>query len=154
MTGFVTRTKPMPPGTLAVGTYSTQATKQVARARAKLRNRGLYKFAAELDGLAAPVSPARPLQRPVPGEVVRFARELLCMLPGDAPAPMLIADPQGDLTFQWSGANERALSIQVSPDGMLVYRGRLGTRRRVSGAEPIANDLPAIIRQALMQVRA
>jgi hypothetical protein len=37
---------------------------------------------------------------------------------------------------------------------MLVYAGRLGPRRRISGAEPLGDELPGAIRQAILQVTA
>lgn len=161
MTGFVGRKAlPIGAGTLAVGGYSLRITRQLAHARSKIGNRGLYKFAAELDDISGPpvdqgtTSPFRPPVKQVPGEVVHFARDFLRLLPNNAPAPALVTDSDGALSFEWTGFNERVLSISVSPDGMLVYRGRLGSRRRISGAEPLAVDLPPIIRHALLEVRA
>ncbi len=162
MTGFAPRkVLPIGTGTLAVGSYSLRITRQLARARSKIGNRGLYRIAAELDDIAVPrveisAEGLRPrsMSRQVPGEVVHFARDLMRLLPNSAPAPALVTDSDGALSFEWTGFNERVLSISVSPDGMLVYRGRLGSRRRISGAEPLAVDLPPIIRHALLEVRA
>lgn len=91
-------------------------------------------------------------ERPVPEQVLRYASEFLTALPSTVPEPMICRDDDGMLAFEWVGADQRMLRVRLSPDGMLLYTGRLGARRRVSGAEPIGDVLPPLIRHAILQV--
>jgi hypothetical protein len=144
-------------GTVAHGAHSVRLSRQLAGARTKLTNRALFKFDAELGDIASrpdALDLASILMRPVPAPVVHFARELLRQLPPSAPDPKLVRDNEGSLSFQWFGSNERSLTIRVNPDGMLIYSGRLGMRRRISGAEPLTDDLPQVIRQAIKEISA
>jgi len=91
-------------------------------------------------------------ERPVPEQVLRHASDFLRALPSTVPEPMICRDDDGMLVFEWVGADARTLRVRLSPDGMLLYSGRLGARRRVSGAEPIGDVLPPLIRHAILQV--
>jgi hypothetical protein len=91
-------------------------------------------------------------ERPVPEQVLRYASAFLSALPGTVPEPLICRDDDGLLAFEWVGADGRMLRVRLSPDGMLLYAGRLGERRRVSGAEPIGDVLPPLIRHAILQV--
>lgn len=91
-------------------------------------------------------------ERPVPEQVLRFASTFLSALPGTVPEPLICRDDDGMLAFEWVGTDARMLRVRLSPDGMLLYAGRLGARRRVSGAEPIGDVLPPLIRHAILQV--
>lgn len=156
MSAFVPRTRALPvlTGTLGTGSHAMRIARQVARARARLANRALYKFDSELAQLDKdPIDASGALLgRRVPGAVVHLAREFLRQLPATAPAPAMVTNTDGALSFQWTGFNARTFSISVSADGMLVYSGRLGSRRRISGAEPMTDDLPPIIREAIFAI--
>lgn len=140
---------------IGVGERSLQTTRKVAGARTRLADRGLSKADADLAGLAWAVgqtSLSGWLGVPIPLRVLYHAREFVRLLPISAPIPTPTASDHGPLSFTWSGANGRHLIVTVSEDGMLVYSGRLGPRRRISGAEPLNGELPAPIRQALNDV--
>jgi len=96
-----------------------------------------------IDGWACP---------PLPLELIHHARKFVRMLPAGAPVPAPTTDDNGQLAFQWTGDHPRQLRVVVSEDGMLVYSGRLGPRRRINGAEPLSDELPAPIRQSLRDV--
>ena len=143
--------------TVAHGVHSERLSRQLAGARSRLHNRGLFKLDSDLDDLASgpdPRSLESLLRRPVPAPVLHYAREVLRQLPHSAPDPNLQRHGDGELSLQWTGSNARNLSIRVTPDGMLVYTGRLGVRRRISGAEPLSDDLPLVIRQAIKEISA
>ncbi|HLS54467.1 MAG TPA: hypothetical protein VK052_00240 [Zeimonas sp.] len=89
---------------------------------------------------------------PLPLKLIHHARAFVRMLPAGAPVPVPTTDDNGQLSFQWTGAHARHLLVVVSEDGMLVYSGRLGPRRRINGAEPLSGELPAPIRQSLYDV--
>jgi len=140
---------------IGVGERSLQTTRKVAAVRTRLADRGLSKADADLAGLARAVgqtSLSSWLDVPVPLRVPYHAREFVRLLPISAPIPTPTVSEHGPLSFTWSGANARHLIVTVSEDGMLVYSGRLGPRRRISGAEPLSGELPAPIRQSLNDV--
>ncbi len=95
--------------------------------------------------------------QPVPETVLRHAREFLKAL-GTLPDPAVCRDADGGLVFEWteadarSHASARCLRVRIDADGMLVYAGRLGERRRVNGAEPVGAEVPRLIREAIRQV--
>ena len=139
--------------TLGVGGHALRVTRQLAGARKRLTDKALFRFDVELSGFsrAADPDPWR-ADAPLPELVLRHARDFLRVLPGSLPEPLVFRDEDGALAFEWAGENARSLKVKVGADGMLVYSGRLGLRRRISGAEPLGDDLPAMIRQAIQQV--
>ena len=139
--------------TLGVGGHALRVTRQLAGARKRLTDKALFRFDVELSGFsrAADPDPWR-ADAPLPELVLRHARDFMRVLPGSLPEPLVFRDEDGALAFEWAGENARSLKVKVGADGMLVYSGRLGLRRRISGAEPLGDDLPAMIRQAIQQV--
>jgi len=141
--------------TLSVGDHAMRVSRQLAGARTRLTTKALFRSDTELAGFAESTrSSAWAEDRPIPEQVLQYARDFLRMLPSTLPEPAVGRDGEGRLVFEWSGANARLLSVHVTADAMLVYAGRLGTRRRISGAEPLTDDLPTTIRQAIQQVSA
>lgn len=140
---------------IGVGDHALRMSRKMAGARARLTEKALHKADTELAELAQATGTglfeawSGP---PVPLRLVCHAREFLRLLPVSAPVPRAVADDQGLLSFEWTGSNARRLVVMVSEDGMLVYSGRLGPRRRISGAEPLSDELPHTIRQSLRDV--
>lgn len=141
--------------TLGTGAHALRISRQLAGARSRLSGKALFRFDAELASFvqAADPDPWR-ADVPLPELVLRHARDFLRVLPATVPEPVVSRDDDGALAFEWAGANARQLRVRVGADGMLVYTGRLGVRRRISGAEPLGDELPALIRQAIQQVAA
>ena len=139
--------------TVGVGGHALRVTRQLAGARRRLTDKALFRFDVELSGFskAAGPDPWR-ADAPLPELVLRHARDFLRVLPGTLPEPLVVRDDDGALAFEWAGENARSLKVRVGADGMLVYSGRLGLRRRISGAEPHGDDQPVMIRQAIQQV--
>ncbi len=139
--------------TLGVGGHALRVTRQLAGVRRRLTDKALFRFDVELSGfsMAADPDPWR-ADAPLPERVLHHARDFLRVLPGTLPEPLVVRDDDGALAFEWAGENARSLKVRVGADCMLVYSGRLGLRRRISGAEPLGDDLPAMIRQAIQQV--
>ena len=139
--------------TLGVGSHALGVSRRLAGARTRLTSKALFRFDAELAGFAQAADPDPwRADAPLPELVLRHARDFLRVLPGTLPEPLVTRDDDGALAFEWSGENARALKVRVGVDGMLVYSGRLGVRRRISGAEPLGDELPRIIREAIQQV--
>jgi hypothetical protein len=139
--------------TVGVGGHALRITRQVAGVRRRLTDKALFRYEVELSGFSRAADPDPwSADAPLPESVLRHARDFLRVLPGTLPEPLVVRDEDGALAFEWAGENTRWLKVRVGVDGMLVYSGRLGSRRRISGAEPLGDDLPALIRQAIQQV--
>jgi hypothetical protein len=142
-------------GAVGVGERSLHLSRQVAAARTKLGDRGLSRFDADLAGLAWIIERnvfEHRIGTALPLRVLHHAREFVRLLPVSTPVPSPTVNDEGMLSFEWQGENARYLAVMVSEDGMLVYSGRLGQRRRISGAEPLSGELPVTIRQSLHDV--
>jgi hypothetical protein len=141
--------------TLGMGAHALRVSRRLAGARSRLAGKALFRFDAELASFvqAADPDPWR-ADAPLPELVLRHARDFLRVLPATVPEPVVTREEDGALAFEWAGANARQLRVRIGADGMLVYAGRLGVRRRISGAEPLGDELPALIRQAIQQVAA
>jgi hypothetical protein len=139
--------------TLGVGARTLRVSRQVAGARQRLTSLALFRFDVALSGFAQAAQPDPwAVDTPLPELVLRYARDFLRVLPGSLPEPVMTRDDDGTLAFEWAGENARSLKVRLGADGMLVYSGRLGVRRRVSGAEPLGDELPPLIRHAIQQV--
>jgi len=141
--------------TLGIGSQATRLARQLAGVRNRLTSKALFRIDAELAGFsqAADPDPWR-ADAPVPAVVLQYARDFLRVLPSTLPEPLVSRDDDGMLAFEWVGANARMAKVRLGADGMLVYTARLGARRRISGAEPLGDELPPLIRQAIQQVTA
>jgi len=142
-------------GAIGVGSDSLRMSRQAAGARARLIEAGLHKLDTALGEFAWAAERTifeRWSGSPVALQLIHYAREFARLLPVSVAVPAPTADDQGLLAFEWTGSNARRLVVTIAEDGMLVYQGRLGPRRRISGAEPLSGDLPAPIRQALYDV--
>lgn len=142
--------------TLGLGAQAMRVSRRVAGVRNRLTsNKALFRFDTELTSFlqAAEPDPWR-ADQPLPELVLKYARDFLRVLPSTLPEPMVCRDEDGVLAFEWLGANARMVRVRLGADGMLVYTGRLGVRRRISGAEPLGDELPPLIRQAILQVTA
>lgn len=143
--------------TLGVGGRALRLSRRLAGARTRLTSKALFRFDTELAGFAEAIDPDPWLEapdRPVPERVLTYARDFLRVLPSTLPEPMVTRGENGGLVFEWAGENARVLRVRLGIDGMLVYTGRLGARRRISGAEPLGEELPVLIRQAILLVAA
>ena len=142
-------------GALGIGSDSLRMSRQAAGARARLVEQGLHKLDTAL-GEFAWAAERTLLEywsgRPLALRLVHHAREFARLLPASVVVPAPTADDNGLLDFEWTGPNARRLVVTIAEDGMLVYNGQLGPRRRISGAEPLSGRLPAPIRQALHDV--
>lgn len=158
MTKLAAGARTLAPGTttLGVGAQAMRVSRRIAGVRNRLTSsKALFRFDTELTSFlqAADPDPWR-ADRPLPEVVLDYARDFLRVLPTTLPEPGVSRDHDGALVFEWVGANARMVRVRLGADGMLVYTARLGVRRRISGAEPLGDELPPLIRQAIQQVAA
>ncbi|MFM1991922.1 MAG: hypothetical protein RJA99_4879 [Pseudomonadota bacterium] len=139
---------------LGVGQHALRLSRQIAGARKRLAAKALFRTDVELSGFAQAAG-GDPWQAelPLPEQVLREARDVLRLLPGTLPEPLVTRDDvDGGLVFEWAGDNARSLKVRIGGDGMLTYTARLGLRRRIAGAEPIGDALSPLLREAIQQV--
>lgn len=137
---------------LGVGQHALRLSRQIAGARKRLTSKALFRTDVELSGFAQVAGDPWRAELPLPEQVLRQARDVLRVLPGTLPEPVVTRDDDGSLVFEWVGDNTRSLKVRIPGDGMIVYTARLGLRRRISGAEPIGDALSPLLREAIQQV--
>ncbi len=88
---------------------------------------------------------------PVTVDSFVLAKRFLRALPLGAPLPSVGAEPDGQLTLEWSSGVRRTLSISFDPAGDLHYAALIGPGR-MCGTEPFVETVPATILNLLRQV--
>lgn len=86
--------------------------------------------------------------------VVPHALAFASLIPAGYPHPEIAADPDGEVSFDWFGKNDRILSVSVGPRGRLSFAARFSDDERLSGALPLKDEFPRTILQALQRVTA
>lgn len=81
----------------------------------------------------------------------RLAEQFLMALPLGMRLPSVGAEPDGQLTLEWSRGVRRSLSISFDPSGDLHYAALIGPGGR-SGTEPFVGVVPPVILDLIRQV--
>jgi len=90
---------------------------------------------------------------PMSADAYDFAKMFIKALPTTAPLPELSADPDGEVSLDWSFGNRRALTVSVGPTGRCTFAWVLGQRSN-RGTDWIEDEIPASIAFALRQLDA
>ena len=88
---------------------------------------------------------------PLSTEAYDFAKAFIKALPTTAPLPELSADPDGEVSLDWSFGNRRALTVSIGPTGRCTFAWILGQRSN-RGTDWIEDEIPASIAFALRQL--
>ena len=80
--------------------------------------------------------------RPIASSTYWLARSLAHRLPDGLPIPLVGAEPDGSITFEWYRDPSHILSLSVAGDGRLYFAANIGSRKR-SGSDQSAEGLPA-----------
>ncbi len=100
---------------------------------------------ADTDGWKGENSVAVPL--PVAYHSLRFLR----LLPDDIPNPDIVAEPNGEIEFDWYKNSDRLFSLSVNGNGRINYAGR--TPERISGnCKLLKNSCPLIIINSIKKI--
>lgn len=81
---------------------------------------------------------------PVEQDTLRNTYLFIEALPLGTPLPSIGAEPDGHLTLEWYRQPRWALSVSVSPDGILYYAAFFGTDD-VRGSESFFGEVPDIL---------
>lgn len=90
---------------------------------------------------------------PVSVDAFASAVRFLQALPLGTPAPSIGAEPDGHITLEWYKSPHRALSVSVSPEGLLHFAAMIGASRQY-GSEPFYGEMPQTILASLNRVLA
>jgi hypothetical protein len=90
---------------------------------------------------------AEPLNRDAYG----FAKAFIKALPTTSPLPELSADPDGEVSLDWSFGKRRALTVSVGSTGRCTFAWLYGQRSN-RGTDWIEDEIPASIAFALRQL--
>jgi hypothetical protein len=88
---------------------------------------------------------------PVIPETVLAASVFVEALPIGIPMPVVSAEPDGQVTFEWYRSPRRVLSVSISPEGEIHYAALLGTSKSY-GTEPFFGEVPQVILQIIHRV--
>jgi hypothetical protein len=80
-----------------------------------------------------------------------FAKTFIKALPTTAPLPELNADPDGEVSLDWSFGKRQALTVSVGPTGRCTFAWVHGQRSN-RGTDWIEDEIPASIVFALRQL--
>ncbi len=80
-----------------------------------------------------------------------FAKTFIKALPTMSPLPELNADPDGEVSLDWSFGKRRALTVSVGPTGRCTFAWVYGQRSN-RGTDWIEDEIPASIAFALRQL--
>lgn len=89
--------------------------------------------------------------RPVERDTLFWAASFLHSLPKTWEAPEISADPDGDITFEWSAGPSRVFAVSIDRNGAAHYAGLFGRSRR-HGVEENLDLLPQIISESLARL--
>ena len=127
--------------------YLQRSLEHYAWARLEPVCQALFSLLSERNQRAGSIDEAR-----VSASVVPHALAFASLIPAGYPRPELTADPDGEVSFDWFGKNDRILSISVGPKGRLSFAARFSDDERLSGALTLKDEFPRIILQALQRV--
>ncbi len=82
---------------------------------------------------------------PISRETYFEARKLLTMIPLSFLMPEILAEPDGEIGFEWYKDKDSVFVISVSGNNIITYAGLFGTSNKTHGTECFADELPRII---------
>jgi hypothetical protein len=89
--------------------------------------------------------------KPLSIDAYDFAKTLIKALPTTSPLPEVNADPDGEVSLDWSFGNRRALTLSIGPTGRCTFAWIQGQRSN-RGTDWIEDEIPASIVFALRQL--
>ncbi len=67
------------------------------------------------------------------------------MIPLSFLMPEILAEPDGEIGFEWYKDKDSVFVISVSGNNIITYAGLFGTSNKTHGTEYFADELPRII---------
>lgn len=83
-----------------------------------------------------------------------LAEKFLAAWPVGLPIPEVGSDPDGEVTFDWSGHDGRNFSVSLREDARLAYAGTYGPSKTKHGTDIFnGTDVPIEITDAVLELR-
>ena len=79
---------------------------------------------------------------PVDADTKRMAIKLATLLPASTPIPEIAFDPDGEISFDWLGPDNKIFSVSVDRSGRLAYAGRYGEKKKKNGVVQLPDICP------------
>lgn len=89
---------------------------------------------------------------PVNAQSLEVARRMIRVLPPGLDAPLVAADPDGEVSLSWQSKDGRDLSVSVGPTGRLSYAGLDGPSNIIYGTAHFGDQLPETILELLRRL--
>src|SRR5688572_5568855 len=80
------------------------------------------------------------------------AQRLVEVLPIDLPEPLVVPDPDGDISLSWDFGRDRIFTISVGETGTLSYAGILGKGVQRHGQEIFRGDVAKILVESIRAI--
>jgi hypothetical protein len=81
-----------------------------------------------------------------------LAQRFLTILPLDIPAPEVGLDPDGEISFDWFGAEGQNFSVSLRKDGRLAYAGAFAGEKTKYGTDRLDDEIPREIVEAVREL--
>lgn len=91
---------------------------------------------------------------PISHEAYVEAQKLLRMIPPSFPKPEILAEPSGEIAFEWYKDNYSVFVISIGGNNIITYAGLFGTTTKTHGTESFADKLPKLIFENIRRVFA
>jgi hypothetical protein len=79
---------------------------------------------------------------PVSYETAQAALCFALLLPRSFPNPEVAADPDGEISFDWSKSG-KMFSVSISGEGRVSYAGRFSDKSKIHGIEQLSETIPS-----------
>lgn len=95
------------------------------------------------DGYGAdPISPA----------AIRDAILFISSMPAWLPHPEIVAEPSGEIGFQWDFGKNRKFAASIKGNNTIIYAGLLGSGSKISGVEIYNDSIPKVISESIKRI--
>lgn len=79
------------------------------------------------------------------------AKKIINLLPSSIPVPEILAEPTGDIGFEWHKGEGQVFAISVRGKNLIFFAG-LNAGNKVHGSEYFEDTIPLVIRQYLRRL--
>jgi hypothetical protein len=90
--------------------------------------------------------------RAVSNQTFENARRFLSILPSSVPVPDVMAEPDGEIAFEWRAANKSVFSVSVGEADTIAFAGLFGYGSKQHGTEPFDDTIPPVVLNAIRRV--
>ncbi len=89
--------------------------------------------------------------RAITKDAYEEAKKIIDLLPSSIPVPEIVAEPTGDIGFEWYKEKGQVFALSVSGKHLIIYAG-IFAGNKVHGSEYFGETLPPVIKQHLRRL--